>query len=365
MRWGAMLLGWVVAMLPAAPAVAQELPAGSYLSSCQQAKIRSGRDLAAVCATRDGDWVVALLENFSSCDGDISNKDGQLTCRRGASLFGFGSKVVATPPREAGRAAGPSSPPGSYLASCREARAASGWLKAVCQDRYGRWIESTLALNTCADGSDILFEDDALKCRNRRPEPSAVPRGSYQQSCRNIIFDGGLLHATCQNRLGGWQASSYYVSFCGGRDIVNTDGSLGCAAASAGGYGEPPPPGSYLASCQEVVFSGGALRARCRDRDGSLRISGPLSAATCPRGGDIYNDNGVLRCGWPGSSPTSGERPPPGSYTATCRDIRVVAGWLKASCKDRNGRFVDATTAVSWCPGGRDIANMDGRLTCR
>ncbi|GHE69428.1 hypothetical protein GCM10019059_31470 [Camelimonas fluminis] len=65
------------------------------------------------------------------------------------------------------------------------------------------------------------------------------------------------------------------------------------------------------------------------------------------------------------SAPVAAEAAPYGSYMASCKDIRVVAGWLRASCQDRKGRWGEATTAVSWCARGRDIANDDGRLVCR
>ena len=64
-------------------------------------------------------------------------------------------------------------------------------------------------------------------------------------------------------------------------------------------------------------------------------------------------------------APAMAEAPPQGSYMASCKEIRVVAGWLRAACHDRKGRWVEATTAVSWRPRGRDIANDDGRLVCR
>lgn len=292
----------------ALPAPAQELPGGSYLSSCREVKVRSGRDLAAICPTRDGAWVVALLENFPSCRGDISNKDGKLSCSRGASLFGFDS-VIVTPPTKPVANAGTvpatvpattpatsfatTPPPGSYLSSCRDVRVSSGWLQASCQDRYGRWVEAVTALGGC------------------------VP----------------------------------------GRDIVNDDGRLICVGI---GGGTRPPMGSYLATCRDVRVEIGWLKASCQDRNG--RFVESTTALSWCASGEIVNDDGRLTCRSAGGF---GERPPPGSYMASCRDVRVVAGWLKASCRDRSGRWVEATTAVSWCSAGRDIANDDGRLTCR
>ncbi|SCW78252.1 CVNH domain-containing protein [Ancylobacter rudongensis] len=132
------------------------------------------------------------------------------------------------------------------------------------------------------------------------------------------------------------------------------------------------PAGSYLESCREVRDVAGWLKASCRDRAGRW-VDATMAIAWCAPGNDIVNDNGRLVCGGaarlapppPPTTPSMIERPPYGSYMASCRDVRMVAGWLKATCQDARGRWVDATTAASWCTGGRDIANIDGRLTCR
>lgn len=129
---------------------------------------------------------------------------------------------------------------------------------------------------------------------------------------------------------------------------------------------EPVPPGSYLQSCRDVRVVAGWLKAECQDRRGRW-VEATTVPSWCAKGNDIANEDGRLTCKASSnpSSPGLGERPPQGSYMATCRDVRMVAGWLKATCQDRNGRWVDATTTPSWCSSGRDIANVDGRLTCR
>ena len=223
--------------LTAAPAMAQQgVPQGSYLESCRQVQVRWGKDLAAFCATRAGEWVVSRLDDFPSCDGDIANRNGQLVCRdmpAPGSLYG----TLAPPP-----------PP--------------------------------------------------------RPQPPAPP------------------------------------------PVV-----------------QRPPAGTYTSSCRDLKLEGSWLSATCRDGWGNWRETG-LSLTGCPLGTDISNVEGRLACR-SFTSQHAGDYPPPGSYMASCRDIRVVAGWLKASCQDRNGRWSEATTAVSWCSPGRDIANDNGRLTCR
>lgn len=138
---------------------------------------------------------------------------------------------------------------------------------------------------------------------------------------------------------------------------------LGLLAAPAAA--ETPPMGSYMQSCQDVRMTAGWLKANCRDNSGRW-VESTTVPSWCSTG-EIVNDNGRLTCR-PRSAPTgttgySGERVPTGTYMGTCRNISVFAGWLKASCQDRNGRWVDSTISPGWCVG-RDITNSDGRLSC-
>ena len=63
-----------------------EPPAGSYRSSCRDARLEQGAgrmvDLLASCQTRSGRFVDARLPNVRECKGDIGNNDGQLVCTR-------------------------------------------------------------------------------------------------------------------------------------------------------------------------------------------------------------------------------------------------------------------------------------------
>jgi len=54
---------------------------------------------------------------------------------------------------------------------------------------------------------------------------------------------------------------------------------------------------------------------------------------------------------------------PAGSYARTCRNNRMIGPVLYALCTMRNGRTTSAKLDVRGCVG--DIANIDGRLTCR
>jgi hypothetical protein len=123
------------------------------------------------------------------------------------------------------------------------------------------------------------------------------------------------------------------------------------------------PNGSYLQTCRNVSVAGryrpdALLTAQCQTKKGYWRESS-LYYKSCR--GDIYNDNGALRCqggqaGNPGSLP-------PGSWRASCRDAFVDGGTLHAECQAMNGRWIDARLNMGACPWG-PVANYNGRLVC-
>lgn len=62
-----------------------------------------------------------------------------------------------------------------------------------------------------------------------------------------------------------------------------------------GGEGDGwSPRGSYRSSCGDIHVDGSELEARCRDRDGDWRRTSLDNFRDCR--GDIFNDNGRLRC---------------------------------------------------------------------
>lgn len=140
------VLGWLAGLDAAA---AQPIPPGSYLRSCRDAQVRNGRDLAAFCATRNGQWVATRLNNFPGCRSDISNQNGQLWCER---------RPVAPPPP-------PPPPRGSYLNSCRAVIVGkAGVLRAQCQRVNGTWTPAALNLANCRPGRDIANLNGRLVC---------------------------------------------------------------------------------------------------------------------------------------------------------------------------------------------------------
>ncbi len=114
------------------------------------------------------------------------------------------------------------------------------------------------------------------------------------------------------------------------------------------------PPGSYHDTCKDVSLNGDTLNAQCRSNAGHWHATAIHQFARCV--GDITNNDGNLRC-------EKGGQPPAGSYRESCQDIRVRFDTLYARCKNRDGRWQDATLeGFSRC--GADIGNVDGRLRC-
>ena len=66
-------IGW------SATAEAQGLPQGSYLQSCNGARIQ-GDTLVARCRTADGREERSALASVNRCVGDIGNNNGMLQC---------------------------------------------------------------------------------------------------------------------------------------------------------------------------------------------------------------------------------------------------------------------------------------------
>jgi hypothetical protein len=72
-----------LAGLAASPAAnAQGLPQGSYLDTCDGARVQ-GMSLVAQCRDVTGIERSSALINFNRCVGDIANNDGALSCNFG------------------------------------------------------------------------------------------------------------------------------------------------------------------------------------------------------------------------------------------------------------------------------------------
>jgi len=136
-----------------------------------------------------------------------------------------------------------SSPPGSYLRTCR----------------------------------------DAVIIKGTRPAPVVSAQGQPITGRKPIR----ILRATCMNLNREWRPADLEgYETCQG-DIRNLDGQLRCVV-------DRFPPGSYLETCRNVRASQGVLSAECRRRDGDRQNSELSNFNECL--GDISNNNGRLHC---------------------------------------------------------------------
>ncbi len=180
----------------------------------------------------------------------------------------------------------------------------------------------------------------------------AGPEGSYKQTCSDISVQRGTLYAKCQDAKG--KAHSAKLShYEGCSDIANKDGKLECAGGEkAAAPGQPA--GSYTDSCRNIQMKGSTLHAVCKSLDGRELPTSLKDANRCAEG--VANINGILNCEVSGVLP-------PGSYIATCKDVRLQGNTLSATCNDgkdhwRNTSMRDANKC------GGDIANQNGTLRC-
>ena len=144
-------------------------------------------------------------------------------------------------------------PAGSWQRSCRAPQLSESVLTANCQRRDGAYHYSALDLSSC-EGGPVGNDNGRLVCEsaaqgggnappgNAAPDntgqadggnanaggASALPPGSWQQSCTNAKMTGSLLTASCQRSDGGSRFSAVDVRTCPGGRVRNFEGSLAC-----------------------------------------------------------------------------------------------------------------------------------------
>jgi len=154
--------------------------------------------------------------------------------------------------------------------------------------------------------------------------------------------------------------------------------SLAGAALTATASAQAAPSGSYQQSCTNIRMRGSELRATCTSANGT-RVRSTIDVDSCRRG-DIANANGQLVCNgndrWRNGHRDDGHgygygngygnngNAPGGSYTQSCRNVRMNGGTLTASCPSGNGNWYTTSIDPRSCRGA-DIANRDGRLVCQ
>ena len=178
------------------------------------------------------------------------------------------------------------------------------------------------------------------------------PDGSYQQTCSDISVKKGTLYAKCQDTRGkSHSAKLSHYEKCS--DIANKNGKLECAGGEKAAA-PSLPGGSYTESCKNIQMKGSTLHAVCKSLDGRELPTSLKEANRCAEG--VANINGILNCEVSGVLP-------PGSYIATCRDVRLQGTSLSATCNDGKDHWLNTTLRdVQKCGG--DIANQGGALRC-
>lgn len=204
------------------PALAANLPAGSYLQSCTNVTFGGGQ-LTASCSGPNGQRVRSTTS--LNCKGDIGNVNGYLRCNGSAGAAHHGGR------HHGGGNYGGNLPAGSYQQGCTNARVAGGTLTAECSAGNGGRVTTSLNVNCAGDIGNV---NGRLRC-NGGGFPGGglnggrAPSGSYQQSCTNIRMQGSTLTASCSAPNGQRITSSVGVRSCpSGSDIGNRNGYLSC-----------------------------------------------------------------------------------------------------------------------------------------
>jgi hypothetical protein len=128
-------------------------------------------------------------------------------------------------------------PKGLYRDTCRNIHTDRDDLIAECRTWDGEWHRTTLEnYGRCGN---IINDKGRLRCGEAYGEGSGQggnwqPKGSYQESCRNVRFVRGDLQAECQTRF-GWKSSTLEDARSCRGDIANDHGRLVCVSGGRHG----------------------------------------------------------------------------------------------------------------------------------
>ena len=126
---------------------------------------------------------------------------------------------------------GSAAPQGSYLKTCNNIRLSGGTLTASCiLNPKGDRERSSIHVPSC--GTDIWNHGGTLTCYARRGTwglGSAIPRGSYVDTCYSYSVRGTVLSAMCIRCGHQHRRTSLELKACRmGSNISNNDGQLIC-----------------------------------------------------------------------------------------------------------------------------------------
>jgi hypothetical protein len=234
----------------------------------------------------------------------------------------------------------------------------NGVSTAAQQTSLGKIMRSALSL-FFGLGACLLTAASAVA------QGSAVPDGSYLNSCRNARIEGdywggaGTLVANCRNNEGRYVSSLLEYSRCN-NDIYNDNGRLRCSRSSGDDYGRRGrdddyrqggdwgqagygnvPYGSYLNSCRNAYVRGRTLYADCRNRFG-FYVQALIAHRFCR--GDISNNNGRLNCRTQGEGDWYADRGQITLFSGT--DYRGRAVTIDRDMPNLSGYFNDEASSV-------------------
>jgi hypothetical protein len=123
-------------------------------------------------------------------------------------------------------------PDGSYRKTCVPANFTGSVLTAHCQPENGpNFRTSQIEVHACGR-DDIFNRDGGLQCFAPQGWGSgrAVPRGSYIDTCKNVIVtnDQKSISAQCKDGDGNYRGTQFTTAGCQSGALDNNNGNLVC-----------------------------------------------------------------------------------------------------------------------------------------
>lgn len=181
-------------------------------------------------------------------------------------------------------------PRGDYLRTCINCRVVDDKLSCWCySDKRAPVYSSYVGVSNCPH---FINHHGKLACGIHA---KALPRGSYQKTCRQCTFDGRNLKCQCRtsNRM-AWLPTTLLNTYRCNVNIANEDGTLKCRTRKSR-HTSTIPTGSYLASCSKCFFEKKSiLGCYCKNPESRhLNYSRLFHPHRCM---DIENIGGRLTC---------------------------------------------------------------------